>query len=174
MRSPTPLLDSSGRIIGFFHLPDEPLKERKIPMPNEILKLAAQLVTSHAAATALKTGDLIDELKQVYGVLASLDNENGSEAGLEAGGLKKLPIPLKEIVRDNYVVCLECEKKFRSLKGHLKSAHNLTPEEYFHLYGLDQQKYPLVCQEYSAVRRQLALDIGLGAKRYPRQMAQSA
>jgi predicted transcriptional regulator len=60
------------------------------------------------------------------------------------------------------VVCLECGKKCRTLKAHIKKAHGLLPKEYLKQYGLDPKKFPLVCREYSAKRSQMAKDRGFG------------
>jgi hypothetical protein len=64
--------------------------------------------------------------------------------------------PPKDIVSDKYVICLECGKKMKTLKTHLRKAHNLTPKEYLQRFGLDPKKFPLVCKEYSAQRRKQA------------------
>ncbi len=61
-----------------------------------------------------------------------------------------------------HVVCLECGKKMRTLKAHLKTSHKLTPKEYCQMYGLDPKKYPLVCKEYSAQRSEMAKKRGFG------------
>jgi predicted transcriptional regulator len=92
--------------------------------------------------------------------------------GKEGAVVKKPAIPLKEIVKKKYVVCLECGKKMRTLKAHLRKAHNLVPKEYFQRYGLDRKKFPLVCKEYSEQRRKLAIEKGLGA--FGRKAAKSA
>jgi predicted transcriptional regulator len=78
------------------------------------------------------------------------------------GVVKKPPIPLKDIVTEKFVVCLECGKKCRTLKAHLKKAHGLLPKEYHKQFGLDPKKFPLVCKEYSAKRSQMAKDRGFG------------
>ncbi len=135
-------------------------------MASEILKLAAQIVISHASVTELTPKDLVEEIKEVYIALASLEGPEAETAALEEGKeaevAKKPPIPLREIVKEKYVVCLECGKKMRTLKAHLRKAHNLLPKEYFKRYGLDRKKYPLVCKEYSEQRRKLAKERGLG------------
>jgi predicted transcriptional regulator len=140
-------------------------------MPSEILKLAAQIVMSHASMTELTPKDLVEELKEIYSVLTSfqgsgLEDELTSPQELEEvkEAVKKPPIPLREIVKAKYVVCLECGKRMRTLKTHLRKAHNLLPKEYFQRYGLDRKKYPLVCREYSEQRRKLAIDKSLGNK----------
>ena len=91
-----------------------------------------------------------------------------------AEGVKKPPIPLNQIVKANYVVCLECGKKMRTLKAHLRKAHNLLPKDYFKRYGLDPKKFPLVCKEYSEMRRKSAIDRGFGVKGGQRKAAKPA
>ncbi len=136
-------------------------------MATEVLRLTAQIVISHASMTELSPKELADEIKDIYSLLETLEaGKEFSEAGLEkaeaAEVVKKPPIPLNEIVKDKYVVCLECGKKMRALKAHLKKAHNLKPAEYYRRYGLEPKKFPLVCKEYSELRQKLAKEKGLG------------
>jgi predicted transcriptional regulator len=137
-------------------------------MASEVLKLTAQIVISHASMSELTPEQLVDEIKEVYNVLASLEGgialvEASEPAkGKEVEGATKPSIPLKEIVKEKYVVCLECGKKMRTLKAHIRKAHNLLPKEYFKRYALDPKKYPLVCKEYSAQRSKMAKDRGFG------------
>lgn len=136
-------------------------------MASEELKLTAQIVMSHASMSELTPQELVEEIKAVYNVLTSLEGgvailEPMTEEPVE---VKKPPIPLKDIVTAKHVVCLECGKKMRTLKAHLRKAHNLKPKEYYQRYGLDPKKYPLVCKEYSEQRRKLAVEKGLGAQR---------
>ena len=137
-------------------------------MSSEILKLTTEIVVSHASMTELSPDQLVDEIKAVYNVLASLEGgailEEPAEAKAEAGMVKKPTVPLKDIVKAKYVVCLECGKKMRTLKAHIRKAHNLMPKEYFKRFALDPKKYPLVCKEYSEQRSKMAKDRGLGVK----------
>ena len=73
-------------------------------------------------------------------------------------GVKKPSIPLKDIVKAKHVVCLECGKKMKTLKTHLRKAHELMPKEYYARFGLDPKKFPLVCKDYSAARSKMAKD----------------
>jgi predicted transcriptional regulator len=150
-------------------------------MTTEALKLTTQIVISHASMSELTPKELVDEIKAIYNVLSAIE---GREALLEAIGgaaepgpegevVKKPPIPLDEIVKEKYVVCLECGKKMRTLKAHLRKAHKLAPAEYFRRYSLDPKKYPLVCKEYSEQRRKLAKEKGLGEKGFRRKKAQA-
>jgi len=146
-------------------------------MASEVLKLTAQIVISHASMSELTPKELVDEIKEIYSVLSSLEvGEAMPEAvavvpakGKEAEVVKKPPIALDEIVKEKYVVCLECSKKMRTLKAHLRKAHHLTPAEYYRRYGLDPKKFPLVCKEYSEQRRKLAKEKGLGERGFRRK-----
>jgi predicted transcriptional regulator len=136
-------------------------------MATEILKLTTEIVVSHASMTELTPEQLVEEIKAVYNVLSSLDGgpileEPVEEKTKEAGVVQKPSIPLKDIVKAKYVVCLECGKEMKTLKTHLRKAHGLMPKEYYHRFGLDPKKYPLVCKDYSEARSKLAKERGLG------------
>jgi predicted transcriptional regulator len=138
-------------------------------MISEVLKLTTEIVISHVSLTELTTEQLVGEIKEVYNVLSSLEGggileEAVSEKGQEAGGVQKPSIPLKDIVKAKYVVCLECGKKLKTLKTHLRKAHGLTAKEYFQRFDLDPKKFPLVCKDYSATRSQMAKDREFGKK----------
>ena len=148
-------------------------------MATEALKLTAQIVISHASMSELTPKELVDEIKDIFNVLTTIETAEAlleaagavPEAGPVAAVLKKPPIPLDEIVKEKYVVCLECGKKMRTLKAHLRKAHQLAPVEYFRRYSLDPKKYPLVCKEYSEQRRKLAKEKGLGERGFRRKKA---
>ncbi len=137
-------------------------------MATEILRITAEVVSSHASMSELSTQELVEEIKEVYNVLSSL--EGGAvipeimapEQAPGVAGVKKPSIPLKEIVTQKHVVCLECGKKMKTLKTHIRKAHGLMPKEYFKRFALDPKKYPLVCKEYSAQRRKMAKNWGFG------------
>jgi predicted transcriptional regulator len=137
-----------------------------IAMSSEVLKLTTEIVVSHVSMTELTPDQLVDEIKAVYNVLASLEGgailEEPAEVQAEAGDVKKPSIPLKDIVKAKYVVCLECGKQLKTLKAHIRKAHNLLPKEYYQRFELDPKKYPLVCKEYSEQRSKMAKDRGFG------------
>ena len=139
-------------------------------MASEVLRLTSQIVISHASMTELTPQELVEEIKEVYNVLTAMDGgavipeTMAVGPGEEAGEVKKPPVPLKDIVKEKYVVCLECGKKMRTLKAHIRKAHKLLPKEYFKRFGLDPKKYPLVCKEYSEQRSKMAKDRGFGER----------
>ena len=138
-------------------------------MPNEILKMTTEIVVAHASLTELTPEQLVQEIKEVHQVLASLDGkrilaEPLSEKTEAPGEVKEPPILLKDIVKAKYVVCLECGKKLRTLKTHLREAHGFTPKDYYARFNLDPKKFPLVCKDYSAARSRMAKARGFGKK----------
>jgi MucR family transcriptional regulator, transcriptional regulator of exopolysaccharide biosynthesis len=136
-------------------------------MSNEILNLTTQIIVSHVSLTEVTPEQLIEEIKSVYHVLSSLETgenleEPASEKAEEAGGVTKPSIPLKDIVKAKYVVCLECGKKLKTLKTHLRKAHGLSAKEYYQRFNLDPKRFPLVCKDYSAKRSEMAKARGFG------------
>lgn len=76
----------------------------------------------------------------------------------------KPAVPIRKSVSNDYIICLEDGKKFKSLKRHLRTHYNLSPEEYREKWGLPAD-YPMVAPSYSATRSKLAKDNGLGTKK---------
>ena len=74
------------------------------------------------------------------------------------------PVPVKKSVTPDYIVCLEDGKKFKSLKRHLRTQYNMTPEQYREKWGLPAD-YPMVAPNYAKARSELAKDMGLGQQR---------
>lgn len=87
----------------------------------------------------------------------------GSIVEVKAEEEKKPAVPISKSKHDDFLICLEDGKKFKSLKRHLRTHYNLTPEEYRAKWGLPAS-YPMVAPNYSATRSKLAKDNGLGRK----------
>lgn len=84
-----------------------------------------------------------------------------------AGGAEKRPaVPIDMSVTPDYIVCLEDGKRFKMLKGHLRSAYDMSPEEYRQKWGLPEN-YPMVAPNYREKRIRMAKDMGLGHMRKP-------
>ena len=77
-------------------------------------------------------------------------------------------MPVKRSVTPEYIVCLEDGLKFKSLKRHLRTRYNLTPDQYREKFGLPPD-YPMVAPNYAAARSKLAKDMGLGQQRRRRR-----
>ena len=72
-------------------------------------------------------------------------------------------MPIKKSITDDYIICLEDGKQFKSLKRHLSSKYDMTPDEYRQRWGLPAD-YPMVAPAYAAARSKLAREMGLGRK----------
>ena len=78
---------------------------------------------------------------------------------------KKEPaVPIKKSVQPDYIVCLDDGRKFKSLKRHLRTSYNMTPDQYRAKWGLPPT-YPMVAPNYAAARSELAKSMGLGQQR---------
>jgi predicted transcriptional regulator len=127
--------------------------------PAELLALTAQIVSAHVSHNSVAAADLAGLIRDVHGTLAAL--ASGGPAPAE----KPQPaVPIKKSVHPDYIICLEDGKKLKMLKRHLKSAFNMTPEQYRERWGLPPD-YPMVAPNYAAKRSELAKSIGLGTAR---------
>ena len=122
-----------------------------------LLQLTADIVAAHAAHNQVTPEMLLQVIGSVYGALASA----GTSAPVEE---KQQPaVPIKKSVFPDHLVCLEDGKKLKMLKRHLKTAYQLTPDQYRMKWGLPAS-YPMVAPDYAARRSTLAKKIGLGRK----------
>ena len=85
----------------------------------------------------------------------------------------KPAVPIKKSITPDHIVCLEDGKKFKSLKRHLRTQYNMTPEQYREKWGLPPD-YPMVAPNYAAARSQLAKQMGLGQQRRRAQVVSAA
>ena len=124
---------------------------------NELLGLTEKIVSAHVGNNAISSADLPDLIKTVHAALTNI-----TTAGQSAPTPKPV-VPIKRSVTPNHIVCLEDGKKFKMLKRHLKTDHNMTPKEYRVRWGLPSD-YPMTAPAYAAQRSELAKKIGLGRK----------
>jgi predicted transcriptional regulator len=80
----------------------------------------------------------------------------------------KPAVSVKKSMTPDYLVCLEDGKRFKSLKRHLRTQYNMTPEQYRDKWGLPAE-YPMVAPNYAVARSQLAKKMGLGQQRRRRK-----
>ena len=124
---------------------------------NELLALTTQIVASHVGNNTVPVGELQQLIQEVYRTLASVGTV---PAALER---PQPAVPVKKSVTPDYIICLEDGKKLKMLKRHLKTAYNMSPEEYRERWGLSAD-YPMVAPSYAQHRSTLAKKIGLGTK----------
>lgn len=125
----------------------------------ELLSHTAQIVAAHVSHNSVSTNDIPTLIERVYKTLAGLGTEQKSLTPI--GERPQPAVPIRKSVMPDYIVCLEDGKKLKMLKRHLKTAYNMTPEEYRERWGLPHD-YPMVAPNYTKQRSKLAKDIGLG------------
>ncbi|MFT7027133.1 MAG: putative transcriptional regulator [Paracoccaceae bacterium] len=130
---------------------------------SEILALTSEIVSSHVANNPVPNADLPSVIQAVFDKLTELANEQP-----ELKQELTPAVPIKKSITDDFIVCLEDGKKLKMLKRHLKTAYDMTPEDYRAKWGLSSD-YPMVAPAYARKRQQLAKEIGLGRK--PRKPA---
>ena len=128
------------------------------PNPSELLELTTEIVAAHVGNNAVPLADLPNLIHDVYRTLTDIGAEQ------EVPDRPKPAVPVKKSVMPDYIVCLEDGKKLKMLKRHLKTAYNMTPEEYRERWGLPAD-YPMVAPNYARHRSTLAKQIGLGTRR---------
>jgi len=125
----------------------------------DLIELSTEIVSAYVSHNAVSPGDLPKLIAEVHGALRALQ---ANEAPAPVEELKPA-VPVRKSVANDYIICLEDGKKFKSLKRHLRTHYNLSPEEYREKWGLPAD-YPMVAPSYSATRSKLAKDNGLGRK----------
>lgn len=125
-----------------------------------LLELTAEIVAAYVSGNAVSRSDLATLIGDVHATLARLVGNTVAEARDEP----KPAVAVKKSVTPEYLICLEDGKKFKSLKRHLRSHYNLTPEAYREKWGLPHD-YPMVAPKYAEARSQLAKKMGLGTRR---------
>ena len=126
---------------------------------NELVELTAEIVSAYVSNNPVVAADLPGVIHNVFDALSKASSASGQPAREEL----KPAIPVKKSVTPEYIICLEDGKKFKSLRRHLMSHYDLTPEAYRTKWKLPAD-YPMVAPNYAAARSALAKTMGLGRK----------
>ncbi|MGB0935094.1 MAG: MucR family transcriptional regulator [Alphaproteobacteria bacterium] len=125
---------------------------------SEIMNLTTEIVASYVSNNPVEASDLNALIQSTYKSLSEI------AAGRSYQASRPEPVvSIKKSVSDDYIICLEDGKKLKMLKRHLKSAYNMTPEQYRERWGLAPD-YPMVAPSYARQRSELAKTIGLGTR----------
>ncbi|WP_119308423.1 MucR family transcriptional regulator [Cohaesibacter haloalkalitolerans] len=127
---------------------------------NVLIELTADIVSAYVSNNAVPVNDLSGLIGDIYKALEDT-RAPVSEEVIEA---PKPAISVKKSITPDYIICLEDGKKFKSLKRHLRTHYNLSPEEYREKWGLPAD-YPMVAPSYAEARSSLAKKMGLGQQR---------
>lgn len=139
----------------------ENLNETGDHQKDELLvELTAEVVAAYVSNNVVQSGDLAGLISNVHSALDK--TANGEDVKPEVPA--KPAVNIRKSVQDDLIICLECGQKFKSLKRHLMTYHNLTPEAYRAKWDLPAN-YPMVAPAYAEKRSRLAKKMKLGHKR---------
>jgi predicted transcriptional regulator len=127
---------------------------------NNFIELAADIVSAYVSNNSVPANDLPSLISDVHAALLRV-TAGGMAASAEA---PKPAVPAKKSITREYLVCLEDGRKFKSLKRHLRTQYNMSPDEYREKWGLPPD-YPMVAPDYAKARSNLAKQMGLGQQR---------
>ena len=128
---------------------------RSAPREGALIACASEIVAAYVRNNSVQSADLPDLIRNVHASLVGLGN-----ADVEA--LRPKPaVSVKRSLGEDFLVCLEDGKKFKSLKRHLRTKYDMSPDEYREKWNLPPD-YPMVAPGYSKHRSMLAKNMGLG------------
>ncbi len=130
------------------------------------IELAADIVSAYVSNNSVPSAELPALISEVHTALVKVVG-GVVEAPVEA---PKPAVPVKKSISADYLICLEDGKKFKSLKRHLRTQYNMTPEQYREKWNLPID-YPMVAPNYAKARSDLAKEMGLGQQRRKRRAA---
>jgi predicted transcriptional regulator len=131
---------------------------------KNFIDLTANIVSAYVSNNTTSASDLPALISQIHGALVRVASGQAETVAEPT----KPAVPVKKSMTSDYLVCLEDGKKFKSLKRHLRTQYNMTPEQYREKWGLPPD-YPMVAPNYAVARSQLAKKMGLGQQRRRRR-----
>ena len=138
---------------------DERIMDQE-PTATKLIELTAQIVSAFVGNNAVPANDLPTLINEVHSALGRTVNR---QVPVDKAELKPA-VPVKKSYDNDFIICLEDGKKFKSLKRHLRTHYGLSPEEYREKWGLPHD-YPMVAPNYARARSELAKKMGLGTRR---------
>ena len=127
--------------------------------PDTLLTLTSQIVSAHLTKNVVGLNDVSELIQRVYATLQGLGGSGASTVATKAPA-----VPIKKSVTNEYIICLEDGSRHKMMKRYLKTAFEMTPDEYRKKWGLPAD-YPMVSPAYAKTRSALAKKSGLGLRR---------
>ncbi len=142
--------------------PPEDVEDRRMDSSAspELVTITATIVAAYVSNNSISSTELPGLIAETHAALSRAAGRTVPQEREEA----KPKVAVKKSVMPDFIVCLEDGKKFKSLKRHLRTHYNLSPEEYREKWGLPPD-YPMVAPNYANARSQLAKKMGLGTRR---------
>ncbi len=124
---------------------------------SKIIEMTTDIVAAYVGNNTVSTADLPALIQGVYRALSGV-----LDGGAAVGSAPKEPaVSVKRSITPDFLLCLEDGIKFKSLKRHLRTKYNMSPEDYRAKWGLAKD-YPMVAPNYARARSELAKQMGLG------------
>src|ERR1700692_3504503 len=133
------------------------------PGENVYIELTADIVSAYVSNNSVPSAEIANLIGQVFSAWKRVSG--GQVAAAEP---LKPAVPIKRSVTPEYIVCLEDGLKFKSLKRHLRTRYDMTPDQYREKWSLPPD-YSMVAPNYAAARSKLAKEMGLGQQRRRRR-----
>ena len=124
---------------------------------SEVIEMTADIVSAFVSNNSVPATELPLLIQSVHRALSGVS----SGTDIQESAPREPAVPVKKSVNPDYIVCLEDGRKFKSLKRHLRTKYNMSPEEYRSKWGLPKD-YPMVAPNYAKARSDLAKQMGLG------------
>jgi predicted transcriptional regulator len=123
----------------------------------EIIEMTSEIVSSYVERNTIAASELPTLIQSVYRALTGVT----TAVEVVETSVKEPAVPVRRSITPDFLVCLEDGRKFKSLKRHLRTRYNLSPEDYRSKWGLPKD-YPMVAPNYAKARSDLAKQMGLG------------
>ena len=124
---------------------------------SELLEMTADIVSAYVGNNSVSANDLPSLISNIHAALSQV-----STGVVEVEPEVKEPaVPIRKSISPDFLICLEDGRKFKSLKRHLRTKYDMSPEEYRAKWGLPKD-YPMVAPNYAKARSDLAKQMGLG------------
>ena len=124
---------------------------------NEVIEMTADIVSAYVGNNTVSAAELPALIQSVHRALAGV---SGGAEVVEAAP-RDPAVPIRRSITPDFIICLEDGRKFKSLKRHLRTKYNMSPEDYRAKWGLPKD-YPMVAPNYAKARSDLAKQMGLG------------
>ena len=124
---------------------------------SELIEMTADIVSAYVGNNSVSTNDLPALIQSIFRALTNISGV----AEPEPAAPKEPAVPVRRSITPDFLICLEDGRKFKSLKRHLRTKYNMSPEDYRAKWNLAKD-YPMVAPNYAKARSELAKQMGLG------------
>jgi len=123
----------------------------------DLIGMTTEIVSAYVGNNSVSSAELPSLIQSIHRALAGVNQP----VDIVDATPKEPAVPVKRSITPDFLICLEDGRKFKSLKRHLRTKYNLSPEDYRAKWGLPKD-YPMVAPNYARARSDLAKQMGLG------------